>query len=744
MNSRIKKLKEILLENSHFKYRVEKFKGTILNENTRDLPLNIRKALAFKKAVEEMPVYTQEEELIIGGRTIFNLPRYHTQKEIDESKFSPNMIHHPFFDSVFNESVDEVGDRVSDTNPANYQKIIKNGLLWYWKFADKELKAGKLDSDQINFYKAVKIVIEGAQNYCKRYVCLIDKKLKEDISMQREEELLEMKKNVEHIIEDPPDNFYQGVQLIHFIFIMLWVEAITLVSLMRIDQILYPLYKKDIEKGLLTEDKGLEIIECLFIKINFDVDRPNNMFNWLKGDTGQTMTLGGTRSGDMNTDGENDLTFMFMKALKELGLIDPHVHVRLSKNSSEKMWDEVIDLVSYGRGIPVIDWDENIKNGLKKVGIYSEQDIADYSGTGCWEIIIDGKTSYRQTTNVNLLLPLEWVLFNGKNSIYSNRKSIPPIDDKYTGINMGDLDKYKTFEEFKEGYKTELRYYVLMLAVNVIKTKLAYNPFISTFVDDCLELGKDIKDGGARYKETDFQACSIANIADSLYSIKKLVYEDKELTLKGFSKILLDDYKGFEDFRLMIKNKFPKYGNDINDTDSIAKEVTEFFSDEVTRYTNGWGGPFRARIAGASSYVDTIKLVGATPDGRKIGDYASINSSPQMGSDKSGPTGIIKSVTNIDSSKFAGGFILDLKFSKDMFRTKLNREKVKDLLKTYFKLGGLQVQINVVDSDVLRDAQKHPDKYKDLIVRVWGFSAYFIELPKEFQDHVIKRTEIEI
>jgi len=745
MNKRIKKLKGILLENSHFKYRVDKFGSSVLDDNTIKLPLNIRKATAIKKALEDMPVYIQDDELIIGGRTIFNLPEYHTPIEIEESKCSPNIVNHPFFDAVFNDSIDEVGDKVSDTNPANYQKIVKNGLLWYWKFADKKLKTQKLTSEQISFYKAVKIVIEGAQKHIKRYVDLIEAKITENnISADRKKELSEMRRNIEHIVENPPDNFYQGVQLIYFIFIMLWVEAITLVPLMRIDQILYPLFKNDIENKLIDKDKGLEIIECFFIKINFDVDKPNNRFAWLKGDTGATITLGGTKFGDMNQNGENNLTFIFIKALKELGLIDPHVHIRLNEGSSEKMWDEVVDLVSYGRGIPIIDWDNNIIKGLGGVGIYSEQDMVNYSGTGCWEIIIEGKTSYRQTTNVNLLLPLEWLLFSGKNPIYDDPDNTPPIDGRHPGLDMGDLDNYDTFNKFIEAYKKELKYYVLMIVTKVIKTKLAYNPLISTFVDDCLESGKDIKDGGARYRETDLQACSVANIADSLYSIKKLVYDDMELTLKELSEILLDNYRGFEDLRLRIKNKFPKYGNGIADVDNIAKEILEFFSEETTSYTNGWGGPFRARIAGASSYVDTIKLVGATPDGRRIGDYASINSSPQIGSEKNGPTGIIRSVTNIDSSKFAGGFILDLKFKKNIFETMENRGKVKDLLRAYFKSGGLQVQINVVDRDTLKNAQKHPEEYKDLIVRVWGFSAYFIELPKEFQDHIIERTEIDV
>ena len=336
---------------------------------------------------------------------------------------------------------------------------------------------------------------------------------------------------------------------------------------------------------------------------------------------------------------------------------------------------------------------------------------------------------------------MEWLLYGGINPRDENTKKHPSIDNKYTGIRFDKLD-FNTFEDFLDAYKSELRYYIMTVTSNVIKTRLAYNPLNSLFVDDCLETGRDIKNGGARYKETDFQASSLANAVDSLFSIKKVVFENKELTLEEFREIIKDDWENSEDLRQEIRNKYPKYGNDQEEVDELARNITDFFADEVTRYTNGWGGPFRARIAGASSYVDNIEILGASPDGRKIGDYTSLNSSPQLGFDKNGPTGIIKSVTAIDSSKFAGGFILDLKFSKDVFSTSENRKKIKDLFKAYIAMGGMQLQVNVVDSDALRDAQKNPEKHKDLIVRVWGFSAYFVDLPLEFQEHVIKRTEL--
>jgi pyruvate-formate lyase len=742
MNKRIKKLKDMMLDGKHLQFRVEKFEGSIIDEKTEDLPLPTRKSLAFKYAAENMPVFMLEGELILGSRTIFNLPRYHTDREMEESRLSSNNIKDPIFNNVYNESVDEIGDKVADTNPPNYHKLIKKGLGWYKGFAEEKLSRGGLTDEEKAFYEASVISIEGVQAYIKRFADLIRKQLQESgISADRKAELETMEKNMIHMADKAPISLFQAVQLVNFIHTLLWTEGITLVSFERMDQAFYPVYKAELEAGKTGPDQAREILECLLIKVNEGVDRPNNRFEWLKGDTGQTITLGGTLYGNKDESGENDITFLMLEAIKELGLIDPHLHVRVGENTSDRLWDGIIDMVSLGRGIPIIDADVNIQEALRNVGLYSEQDIADYSGTGCWEIIIAGKTSYRQCGNIDLLRPLEWLLYGGINPRDENTRKNPAIDNRYTGIRFEKLD-FPTFEEFLDAYKSELRYYLMMVANNVIKTRLSYNPLNSTLVDDCLENGKDIKDGGARYKETDFQASSLANAVDSLFSIKKLVFEERSLSLEEFREILEHDWDNKEDLRQKVRNKYPKYGNDLEEVDTLARDITDFFAAEVTRYTNGWGGPFRARIAGASSYVDNIDILGASPDGRKEGDYTSLNSSPQIGFDKNGPTGIIKSVTAIDSSRFAGGFILDLKFSKDVFATPENRDKVRDLFKTYIKLGGMQLQVNVVDSDVLRDAQKNPEKHKDLIVRVWGFSAYFVDLPAEFQEHVIKRTEL--
>lgn len=744
MTNRIERLRKKLQENTHFAYREDPFEGSVLSQDTEKKPLRIRKSLAFADALSRMPIYIQDDELIVGGRTIFNLPEHYTAEELKQAASLANNIKDPVFNNVCNESVDEAGYKIADTNPARFKTILEKGLGWFVSYAKQRLASEVLTDSQREYYEAVEITVSASQSFVRRYAELAGEKLLESgLDEVRRRELQEMKDALEHVAEHPPRSFYEALQLIYIVWIMLWTEAVTLVPFDRIDQLLYPFLKGDAAEGRITEKKALELIQCFFIKVNFDVDKPNNRFTWLKGDTGHTITLGGSDPEDPEKSGENDVTFLCITALKELGLIDPHVHVRLSPASSRKLWDEVIDLVSYGRGIPIIDFDQNIERALRNVGIYSEEDIRDYCGTGCWEIIIGGRTSYRQCGNLDLLLPLEWLLHNGNKQEQAAAPNFL-IDDVFRGIPVEKLDSIESFQEFKTYYFMQLRYYISTLVQNVIRTSYGYTPFLSSFVDDCLSSGREIKEGGARYKETDIQACSLANIADSLHAVDVLVFQKKELSLSEFSRILKENYQGHEALRQRIIKKIPKFGNNVNEVDSLAQEVSEFFAKEVSRYTNGWGGPFRARIAGASSYVDNMNVLKASPDGRRKGEYTSQNASPQLGADRKGPTALLNSITSLDTELFPGGFILDLKFSTELFRTQEGREKIRYLLEVFAQNGGMQLQINTADADTLRDAQKHPEKHRDLIVRVWGFSAYFIDLPVEFQEHVIQRTEISV
>ena len=257
-----------------------------------------------------------------------------------------------------------------------------------------------------------------------------------------------------------------------------------------------------------------------------------------------------------------------------------------------------------------------------------------------------------------------------------------------------------------------------------------------------MEKGKDFDEYGVRYTETDFQLSALSNCADALYVIRKLVYEDHEFTLKEFTEILKNNWEGHEQLRQRILNEFPKFGNNVKEVDQIAAEIVAYYTREVTKHRNPGGHTYRARVSSATNYVYGSQILGASADGRKAREYYSDNLSPQMGADKNGPTAIVLSCGKVDFSHCSGGGVLDMKFHPSALASQEGRDKFIAMIKAYFQVGGLQVQINVLDNQVLLDAKKYPEKYPDLIVRIWGFSAYFVAIPEKFQDHIIARSTL--
>ncbi len=287
-----------------------------------------------------------------------------------------------------------------------------------------------------------------------------------------------------------------------------------------------------------------------------------------------------------------------------------------------------------------------------------------------------------------------------------------------------------------------MKHNIDMVSSYLNRAMISPSPFYSSMMEDCLEKGKDFDEYGVRYTETDFQLSALSNCADALYAIRKLVYEDKEYTLKEFVEILKNNWEGHEQLRQRILNELPKFGNNVREVDQIADEIVAYYTQEVTKHHNPGGHTYRARVSSATNYVYGSQILGASADGRKARDYYSDNLSPQMGADKNGPTAIVLSCGKVDFSHCSGGGVLDMKFHPSALSSQEGRDKFIAMIKAYFQVGGLQVQINVLDNQVLLDAKKHPEKYPDLIVRIWGFSAYFVAIPEKFQDHIIARSTL--
>lgn len=742
MKKRIEVLRELFFSGSHKAYRIEKLPLTILNEQTETLPFAIRKALAFDLATEHMPIFIQEGELIVGGRTLFHLPEYITkhEKEIGNPNFETKGYNHAF-DNVFNLGQDDRGYGVADSSIPAYYKILPVGIPGL--IADAESRLAATDDPQSKvYYESVIIAQQAALKLMARYEALIRETAVKEEQSERKAELLQMAENLVQLQKGAPKTYWQAIQLTYFIHFLIWVEGGYLIPLGRTDQLLYPFYKQDKDAGLIDDDFAFELLECFFMKLNHEIDRTHGESGKFESDTGQSVTIGGVdpKTGE---DATNELTYMILDAKCDMRVTDPKVHLRVHKGTPEAIWKKAAYLNSLGMGFPTYENDDAIIPAFLSHQEYTLEDARDYSASGCWEMIIQGKSYNRNLGMIDCLRSLEWALNDGQYFL-----GVPHVetakglrDGKY-GFPTGRVEQFDTYEKLWNAFKVQMQHAIDTTVLYCNRSMTSPSPFYSSVMDGCMEKGRDFDCGGCQYVETDFQLSSLANAADALYAIKKLVYEDREYTLPQLVDILKANWEGHDLLRQRIINKLPKFGNDDDRVDQIAADIVRFYTREVTKHHNADDGPYRARISSALGYVCISQNLGASADGRLARSFYADNLSPQLGADREGPTAIIKSCGKIPYGKCAGGAVLDMKFHPSALKTEESRAKFSALIKTYFALGGEQTQINVLDDRILLDAKAHPENYPDLIVRVWGFSTYFISLPEAYQNHIIARSAL--
>ncbi len=741
MTNRINELREMFFAATHKAHRVEDSGLSILNETTEKLPFEIRKALAFQKALEVMPIFIQPGELIVGGKTLYRLPTYITEQEKRDG--NPNFETKGYsnaFDNTYNLGQDERGFGVADSCIPAYYKVIPMGLPALKEDAEARLKAAT-DEKSKNYYRSVILSLEGALAFIARYEELVRQTLAHTEEQNRRAELLEMAEGLSQLQQGAPKTYLQATQLMYFIQFLIWTEGGYLIPLGRTDQILYPFYDRDISAGRLTPERALEIMECFFIKLNYEIDRTHGEAGKFESDTGQSITIGGvTRAGE---DATNALTYLILDAKCDCRLTDPKVHLRVHRGTPEAVWRKAAYLNSLGMGFPTYENDEALIPAFMSHGdFYTLEDARDYAASGCWEMIIQGRSFNRNIGAIDCLRCLEWALGEGESFLDKPGKDAVGTIDGHYGFPTGKLTWFDSYEKLFNAFKVQMKHCIDMTTSYCNRAMLSPSPFYSAMMEDCLEQGRDFDGGGVRYPETDFQLAALANAADSLYAIKALVYEEKKLTLSQFVEILKNNWEGHEELRQYVLNKLPKFGNDDDRVDLIARDIVEFYVREVRAQRNSFGGPYRARISSALAYVTNSKQLGASADGRRAREFYADNLSPQLGADKNGPTAIIRSCGKLPYGECAGGAVLDMKFHPSALKTEEGRAKFSSMIKTYFALGGLQTQINVLDNKVLLDAKAHPENYRDLIVRVWGFSTYFVSLPEAYQDHIIARSTL--
>ena len=743
MTDRINNLRELFFAGEHKKYRVEDLGLSILNEETEKLPFPIRKAMAFDLALEKMNIFLHEGDLICGGKTVYKLPRYITDEEIawGNPNFECGGYNHGF-DNCFNLGQDERGFGLNDSSIPAYYKILPMGIPALIADAETRMAATQEESKR-NFYQSVIISNKAALKLMKRYedLCLEQAAAAEG---DRKAELETMAANLAQLQVGAPQTYWQAVQLLYFIQFLIWVEQGYLIPLGRTDLYLNPFYRKDLEEGKVTKEFAMEILEAFFLKLNYEIDRTHGEDIRINSDSGQSITIGGCDpiTGEPTY---NEMTMMILDAKCDTHVTDPKIHLRVNAGTPEEIWKKAAYLNSLGGGFPTYENDDVIIPAIMSHPEYKLEHARDYAASGCWEITIQGRSLNRNMGGVCALRMVEYVLNNGQYALgIPNAETAQGlIDDRY-GLKTGNLEWFNTYEKFFNAYKVQMKHYIDMVTSYVNRSMLSPSPFYASMMEGTLESGKDFDEWGAIYNETDFQLASLSNAADALYTIRKLVYEDKEYTLRELNDILLSNWEGHEDLRQRILNEFPKFGNNNPEVDAIAEEIVAYYVQEVTKHRNAAGQTYRARISSATAYVYGSRVLGASADGRRDRDFYSDNLSPMMGADKNGPTAIVLSCGNLDFSKCAGGEVLDMKFHPSALSTEEGRDKFIALLKSYCKVGGMQVQINVLDNKVLLDAQAHPENYRDLMVRIWGFSAFFTQIAKHGQDHIIARSTLSL
>lgn len=822
MKDRIGRLKDNLykkmpeIESSRAKLITESYKMT------EGEPIVTRRAKAFLHILQNIPIIIRDEELIVGSTTL--APRgCQTYPEFSyewlESEFDTVATRKadPFY--ISEEAKKEIAEadkywkgkttselataymapeaiRAIDHNmftPGNY---FYNGVGHVTVHYDWVLAVGfkgiaakaKKALDALNFgdaeyarrshfLNAVIMSCEAAIIYAKRYAALAREMAAKESNSRRKAELLRIADNCENVPENGARDFWEACQSFWFVQQLLQIESSGhSISPGRFDQYMYPYYSKDIESGKITREFAQELIDCIWIKLN-DLNKCRDAAS-AEGFAGyslfQNLIVGGQNAEGVDV--TNDLSFMCITASLHVQLPQPSLSIRVWNNSPHDLLIHAATLTRTGVGLPAYYNDEVIIPSLMSRGLTLE-DAREYNIIGCVEPQKAGKTEgWHDAAFFNMCRPLELVFSDGMDK------------GELVGVHTGDVTKFKTFDEFYDAYKKQMNYAISLLvnadnAIDVAHATLCPLPFLSGMIEDCIGRGKSVQEGGAIYNFTGPQGFGIANMADSLYAIKALVFDKKEVTLAEYQQALEDNYgkgldaekaqkvvaevvrelaaagrkiseteiaaavssliKGSDKYDKLLEkiDAVPKYGNDIPEVDAFARDVEYTYAKPLETYKNPRGGMFQAGMYPVSANVPLGAQTGATPDGRLAGKPVADGVSPSAGKDVHGPTAAANSVARLDHYIASNGTLFNQKFHPSALSGRQGLENFVALIRSYFDQKGSHMQFNVVSRETLLDAQKYPEKYKHLVVRVAGYSAFFTTLSRSLQDDIINRTE---
>jgi len=787
---------------ARLKERILSVKSTICTERARiyteacrehiDSPVILKRAYALEKTLKEMSIFIDEGELIVGNqssalRAAPVFPEYVTSwiiNELDEFDKRPGdaffvteeqkkelleicrwwegktLIEKGYsLMSPLNREIHDSGIIRAEGNltsgdahiAVNFEKILNIGLAGYLNKLEQAKRSvsstDKSRDRKLAFYNALKIGIESFQAFIRRFEKLALELSSTEHDGRRKSELLRISENCRNISAYPPSGFYEAIQLTWFVQLVLQIESNGhSVSLGRMDQYLWKFYKNDMEAGRINKDFALELLENTWLKLlSVNKIRPWSHTRFSAGGPlYQNVTIGG-QTVDGN-DAVNDLSFLILDSVGRMKLTQPNLSVRFHKNIDPEFLSQCINVIGKGFGMPAFNNDEIVIPSIIGLGV-SREDAYKYSAIGCIEIAVPGKWGYRCTgmSFLNFMRVFLAAMNNGLDTMTG--KSFCP--------GTGNFEDFNSFDDLMAAWKHQVKFYAkatveIDTAADLALEELVPDILCSAFVDDCIARGKTIKEGGSVYDFISGLQVGIANLGNSLAAIRKLVFEEGVISKEVLMQNLRNNFEGQEGekIRQILLNYAPKYGNDDDYVDNLLVEAYNYFIEELNNYhTTRYGrGPIGCRYyAGTSSIsanVPSGSVVPATPDGRKAYTPVAEGCSPTSGTDTLGPTAVFKSVSKLPAWKILGGVLLNQKLSPSALTSETQKQKLISIIRTFFAaLKGWHVQYNIVSRETLLAAKKNPENYRDLVVRVAGYSAFFTTLSPDTQDDIIARTE---
>ena len=741
----------------------------------------VRRALAFKHLLSKKTIRINTGELIVGerGPAPKATPTYPeiTAHSLGDLKILDNREKVPFTvdqktrdiykseiipfwrgKSLRDRLFDEMSEEWKDAYQAGIftefmeqrapghtvldDKIYKKGFLDFKEDIAKSIENLDFLDDPQAFQKreelrAMEICADALILFAKRHSEKAKSMAAKEKDPKRKAELKRIADICAYVPANAPRNFWEALQSYWFVHLGVIIELNTWDSFNpgRLDQHLYPFFKKETGKGSLTIDGAKELLQSFWIKFNNQPAPPK---------VGVTMEESGTytdfaliNTGGVKTDGSdgiNELSFIILDVIEEMRLLQPSSMVQISKKTPDRFLKRALEIIKTGFGQPSVFNTDAIVQEMLRQG-KSVEDARNGGASGCVETGAFGKENYNLTGYFNLTKVLEITLNNGTD----------PMTGKTIGLETGNPEGFESFEGLFAAFRKQLNFFIdIKISGNNIIERLwaeyLPTPFLSILIDDCIKTGMDYHDGGARYNTSYIQGVGLGSMTDILTSIKYNIFDAKQVTIKQLLRALRNDYKGSETLRQRFLNKTPKYGNDDDYADDIMKKIFEAYYEAINGRPNTKGGCYRINLLPTTVHVYFGKVVGATADGRHASEPLSEGVSPVQGADRYGPTSVIKSVAKMDHIR-TGGTLLNQKFTPHLIGDEEGLEKLAALIRSYFRMDGHHIQFNVIDAATLRKAQKEPEKYRDLIVRVAGYSDYFVDLNLKLQNEIIARTE---